>query len=99
MTPFERIYNRLEGKPVDRAPNLNILMMFAARYINISYDKYCSDYRYLVQANLVCNEKFGIDMLNTMSDPFRETADFGTEIEFPYNSLPVCREHLIKELS
>lgn len=99
MTPYERVYNRLAGKVVDRVPNLNILMMFAAKYINVSYDKFCSDYRYLVRANLECNEKFGIDMLNTMSDPYRETNDFGAKLEFPYDSLPVCREHFIKEIT
>lgn len=99
MTPYERVHNRLAGKPVDRAPNLNILMAFAAKYINASFDKYCLDYRYLVEANLKCNEYFGIDMLNTMSDAFRETYDFGAKIEFPYDSLPIATEHLIKEPS
>lgn len=99
MTPYERVYNRLAGNTVDRAPNLNILMMFASKHINVSYDKYCSDYRYLVKANLICNEKFGIDMLNTMSDPLRETYDFGAKVEFPYDSLPSCKEHFIKEVS
>lgn len=99
MTPYERVYSRLQGKPVDKVPNLNILMAFAAEYINISYDKFCTDYRYLVEANIKCNEVFGIDMLSTMSDPFRETYDFGAKVEFPYGSLPICREHFIKETS
>lgn len=99
MTPFERIYNRLQGKAVDRAPNLNILMFFAAKYIGVSYDKFCSDYKYLVEANLKCNEYFGIDMLNTMSDPLRETYDFGAGVEFPYDNLPVCRNRFITETS
>lgn len=95
MTPYERVHNRLAGKPVDRAPNLNILMAFAAKYIDVSFDKFCLDYRYLVEANIKCNEYFGIDMLNTMSDAFRETYDFGAKIEFPYDTLPVCTEHFI----
>ena len=36
MTPYERVHYRLEGKPVDKIPNLNILMAFAAKYINVS---------------------------------------------------------------
>lgn len=99
MTPYQRVYNRLLGKPVDRAPNLNILMAFAAKYIDVSYDKFCTDYKYLAEANIKCNETFGIDMLSTMSDPFRETYDFGAKIEFPYNSLPVCKEHFIESPS
>ena len=31
MTPYERVLKRLEGKPVDRVPNLNIIMTFAAK--------------------------------------------------------------------
>ena len=95
MTPYERVHNRLLGKPVDKAPNLNILMAFAARYAEVSFDKFCTDYKCLTYANLKCNEYFGIDMLNTMSDAFRETYDFGAKIEFPFDSLPISKEHFI----
>ncbi len=98
MTPYERVYNRLQGKPVDRAPNLNILMAFGAAYAGIAYDKYCQDFRYLVEANLKCNEYFGIDMLNTMSDPFREAYDFGAKIEFPPDALPISKKNLITDV-
>jgi MtaA/CmuA family methyltransferase len=96
MTPYERVYNRLAGKSVDRVPNLNILMAFAAKYADLSFDKFCRDYKSLTYANLKCNEYFGIDMLNTMSDAFRETYDFGAKIEFPFDSLPISKEHFIK---
>lgn len=99
MTPYERVFSRLEGKPVDRAPNLTILMTFAAKYINIGYDKFCKDYKFLVEANIKCNEAFGIDLLNTMSDPYRETYDFGAKIEFPLDKLPKCKENLMKDIS
>ncbi len=36
MTPYERVNNRLKGKPVDKVPNLSILMTFAAKYIGVS---------------------------------------------------------------
>lgn len=97
MNPYERVHNRLAGKPVDRAPNLNILMAFAAKYTGAGFDQFCLDYRCLADANINCNEYFGIDMLNTMSDAFRETYDFGAKIEFPPDSLPVCEERLIRE--
>jgi len=97
MNAYQRVMNRVQGKPVDKVPNLNILMAFAARYAGISFDKFCRDYRYLVEANIKCCEDFGIDMLNTMSDPFRETYDFGANIVFPYDSLPLAKELFIKE--
>ena len=87
--------NRLKRKPVDKIPNLNILMTFAGRYIDVSYDKYCQDYRYLVEGNIKCSEAFGIDMVCTVSDPYREAHDFGMELEFPYDNLPICRKHLL----
>jgi MtaA/CmuA family methyltransferase len=95
MTPKERLFARLRGEVVDRPPNLAILMQFAARYIGRPYDQFCQDYRVLVEANLRCNARFGIDLLNTMSDAYRETADYGAIVTFPYDSLPVCTEHFL----
>ena len=98
MTPKERVFARLAGKTVDRIPNFNILMAFAARYIGRPMDEFCTDYRVLTEANLRCAEMFGIDILSTMSDPYRETADFGANISFSYDSLPVCKP-MIREPS
>lgn len=98
MTSKERLFAMLEGKEVDRVPNLNILMMFAAKYINKPYSEFCQDYKVLVEGNVTCNEIFSIDLLSTMSDPYRETYDFGTELEFVYNDLPRCKSHLLKTI-
>ncbi|HHU63579.1 MAG TPA: uroporphyrinogen decarboxylase [Clostridiales bacterium] len=98
MNARERFFNRLRGLPVDRAPNLNILMGFAAKFINKPYDRFCLDYRVLVEANLKANEAFGIDLLNTMSDAYRETYDYGAKIEFPHDGLPLSKEIFIKSI-
>lgn len=97
MNPYERVFNRIEGKKVDKIPNLNIIMTFAAKYINIPYKKYVTDYRYLVEGNLKCCENFGIDMVSAISDPCREGFDFGAEVELPEDDVPRFRENLIKE--
>ena len=52
-------------------------MTFAAKFIKVPYIKYVSDYRYLVEGNIACCEKFGIDMVSAISDPFREAHGFG----------------------
>jgi len=96
LTSKERVLARLQGKQVDRIPNFNILMSFAARYIEQPMDKFCTDYHTLVEGNLKCAEAFGIDILSTMSDAYRETADFGADVRFPYDSLPICKP-LIRE--
>lgn len=96
MNSYERVFNRLEGKSVDKIPNLNILMLFAAKFIGVPYKKYVTDYRYLVEGNIKSCDKFGIDMLSTISDPFRETFDFGANVTFPEDNVPICTEVMIK---
>ena len=49
VNAIERLNRYLEGKPVDRTPNLNIIMQFAAKYVGVPYGVYCTDHRYLVE--------------------------------------------------
>ena len=90
MNSRERLFARLAGKPVDRIPNLNIVMLFAAKHAGIPYGKFCSDYRALVEAQTKTARDFKIDILSTMSDPFRETHDFGAPVRYQEDDLPVC---------
>lgn len=71
-------------------------MQFAARYIGKPFSAFCTDYRVMAEANLRCNEAFGIDLLNTMSDAYRETYDYGARITFPHDNLPICEAHLLE---
>src|SRR6056297_1694601 len=97
MNPKERVYDRLSGKKVDKIPNLNIIMTFAAKYINVPYSKYVTDYRYLVEGNIKCCEEFGIDMVSAISDPCRESHDLGANIKFLYNDVPQIDGNLIDD--
>ena len=97
MNSKERVYARINNRPVDRIPNLNILMFFAAKEIGVSYAEYCQDYRKLVHGNIVCMQKYGIDAVSAISDPVRESADMGLDIEFPTDDVPHEKEFLIKE--
>ncbi len=96
MNATERLNNYLEGKPVDRTPNLNIVMQFAAKHAGVPYGVYCTDHRYLVDANIKCCRDFGIDMVSAISDPFRETAGFGANVVINEDDVPSCQEHLIQ---
>ena len=96
LTPKERVNFRLEHRPVDRIPNLCILMTFAARRIGCTYDQYVQDYRLLVEGNLRCCEEFEIDMLSAISDPMREAHDMGANIVFPFDDVPYAAEAYIK---
>lgn len=97
MNAKERVYRRLEGLEVDRVPNLNILMQYAAKHIDVPYVKFATDYRYLVEANIKCCEEFDIDIVSTMSDPVREVADLGGQIVLKDNSVPCAISPLVKE--
>jgi len=88
MNSYERVMNRLQGKPVDRVPNFDIIMGFGAHYVGATMSQYLLDYRYMVKSNLAMVSDFGIDILQTLTDPFRESVDFGLEVEFPEDGLP-----------
>jgi MtaA/CmuA family methyltransferase len=99
MTSYERVMNRLEGKPVDKIPNMNLVMAFAAKQVDISYKTFCTDYKRLVESKLVSAEVFGIDTVSAISDPMREAAGFGAKVILPDNDVPYCEENLIADLS
>lgn len=99
MTSSERLAARLRGDPVDRVPNMTLVMQFAADQIQAPLARYYQDYHVLCEANFKTVEVFGLDIVDAISDPYRETADFGASIEFPENNLPICKEPLLKETS
>ena len=78
-------------------PNFDIIMQFAAHYIGSPLRPYYKDYRVLVEANMAMIEDFNLDIVQAISDPYRETHDFGAEIEFPDDDLPMSLIPLIKE--
>ncbi|MGI6692055.1 MAG: uroporphyrinogen decarboxylase family protein [Christensenellales bacterium] len=96
MTPKERLYARLDGSAVDKIPNLNIMMALAARMAGVNYARYVQDYKVLVEGNLICAEKFGLDAVSVVSDPMREASAYGAQIEFPDNGVPFSRTPLIR---
>ena len=54
MTSYERVMNRFEGKSVDRLPNFNLIMMFGAKQLGVTFGQYCSDYRLLADGACLC---------------------------------------------
>jgi MtaA/CmuA family methyltransferase len=72
-------------------------MTFAADHIGQPLVRYYQDYRVLVEANMAVFEDFTPDIVQAISDPYREAADFGLVVEFPENGLPINREPLLKD--
>ena len=73
-----------------------ILMHFAARYNRTTYGRFASDYKVLVESNIRCLEDFGLDAVGLISDPYRETSAFGADVHFPVDSVPQCRQAIVK---
>ncbi|HSH10032.1 MAG TPA: uroporphyrinogen decarboxylase family protein [Oceanipulchritudo sp.] len=97
MNSLERYLATLEGKPVDHIARLPILMQFAAEHIGSNYGAFAADHRVLAEANLVCAREFGIDQMNTMSDPYRETQGFGAKIIYSRDMVPRCEKHPLED--
>jgi MtaA/CmuA family methyltransferase len=97
MTSLQRYLGTLNGTPVDHLARLPILMQYAAEFIGSNYGEFASDYRVLTKANIECARFFGIDQMNTMSDPYRETQGYGAEMIYERNTVPHCLKHPLQD--
>ncbi len=97
MNSYQRFQRALSGETVDRAPNFDIMMTFAAHFIGQPLSRYYQDYHVLVEANLAVQQAFELDILQAISDPYREAADFGLQVEFPEDGLPLSKIPLLQE--
>ncbi|MFC1541863.1 uroporphyrinogen decarboxylase family protein [Candidatus Latescibacterota bacterium] len=99
MTKKETLHRLIAGESQEgQVPFHPILMHFAARFAGATYLEFASDYKTLVEANLKCLEYFDHDAVSLISDPFRETSAFGAVIDFPLDSVPRCREPIIRSV-
>ena len=97
MNSLDRLQALLAGQPVDRTPNFDIFMTLAAHTIGAPLSRYYLDYRVLVQANLAVLQTYHLDIVQTLSDPYREAADCGLAVDFPTDWLPINKIPLIQE--
>ena len=95
MNALERVARRLRGKPVDRRPNFDIYMQRAAHEVARPLSRYYLDHRVLVEANLAVLDRFSPDVVQAISDPYREASDLGLEVEWPEDGLPLRRAILL----
>lgn len=82
MTGKERVLKSLDGEAVDHLPLMPITMMFAADTSGIRYRDYARDHRVLAEAQLRIAEEYHLDYVSTISDPAREAADLGAEVQY-----------------
>lgn len=82
MTGRDRILTMLEGRAPDSLPLIPITMMFAAEQAGASYRKYVTDFKTLVEAQMLTADKFDFDHVSCISDPTREAVDCGAAVRF-----------------
>ena len=92
MTSRERIFAVLGGLKADHLPCMPITMMFAADILGVRYGAYVRDYNLLAAAQMKTAEMFGLDYVSTISDPAREAADYGANIQWYDDQPPAILE-------
>ncbi len=92
MTGRDIVEAAARGNNADRLACMPITMQFACDLIGAQYLDYATDYRVLVEGQLRTAEAFGLDYVNTMSDPACEAADCGAGVTFFPNSPPAIDE-------
>jgi len=91
----ERLNTLLHHQAYDRPLNFNIMMAFAADYIQQPLSHYYLDYHVLCEANFAVLQDFDLDIVQAISDPYREASDAGLEVDFPPDNLPLNRRPLL----
>jgi MtaA/CmuA family methyltransferase len=92
MNGRERILAMLEGRSVDHLPLMPITMMFAGDHAGVKYGAYATDYRVLVEAQVATARDYQFDYVSAISDPAREAADCGADIQHFDNQPPAINE-------
>ena len=92
MNGYERVLATFDGAPVDCLPQMPITMMFAADRIGKKYSQYAQDFRTLVEAQIRTAEEFDFDYVSCISDPAREAADFGANVQYFDDQPPAIDE-------
>ena len=99
MNSYERVFSRMEGRGVNRIPNLSIVMQFAGELLGVPYGKMVSDYRIFADAMSLCQERFALDCLWAISDPMREAEGLGAQVTIPEDGVPYSPVPLIQDVS
>jgi MtaA/CmuA family methyltransferase len=87
MNGRERIIAVLDGRKADRIPCMPITMTFATDILGVKYLDYVRDHRVMAEAQIKTAQTFGFDYVSTISDPTREAADLGANIQW-YDDRP-----------
>jgi MtaA/CmuA family methyltransferase len=95
MSHRQRFMAALQGEPVDRVPLFPLLMFLAIDRAGLTYREYATNGQALAEAQLLVQERYGLDAITVCSDAFRVTADLGADMAFPEDKPPYARKPVI----
>ena len=99
MNAKQRLDAYLAGEKTDRRPNLTIVGSVVTRYVGMSIDTYCKDYRKMVEAARLAAHDLDLDFIQIASDLAREAEGYGTELRFPTDKLPSPAKYALSDIS
>ncbi len=97
MDAFERVYNALKGKPVDRPPVFPQIGDHAGIIKGLTYDVMYSDPEAAAQAHLDAQALYGYDVVTIQVEPSWPVAEAcGATVTYPPNKCPWITDYLMK---
>ena len=97
MDAFERVYNALTGKEVDRPPVFPQIGDHAGIVKGLTYDVMYKDPEAAATAHLEALERYGYDVVTIQVEPSWPVAEAcGAEVTYPPNKCPWITNYLVK---
>ena len=97
VTSRDRIRACMKRTYADRVPIGLILGSFRARVLGCSPKEYFQDGKKLADSTFACYELFGQDSVDVAWDIMMEAETAGAELEFPDDSAPRVRKHVLSQ--
>ena len=98
MNAIERLNRFLKGEELDRLPVHPLMMRQASRLAGYPYSRYCQEYKVQADTMIFSAKTFGAECVHPSGYPYCEARAYGLTVDYPYDDLPIAREHLIKSL-
>ena len=85
LTALERVALTLQHKEADRIPVYPLLNGISRKLVNASYKEWALNADVTAEAYCRVTERFGLDVIVTLTDLSVEAGDFGQKLVFPEN--------------
>lgn len=97
MNSRERVLGLLNHQAIDRVPVAPFVMAFAARFAGIPYRKYCTNYKFMAEAQVKTVSAFDYDIVTADTDAYREAEACGAILEFQEDGLPLEAQSALED--